>query len=295
MRAFSLEEIVTNDGLVHQGIFFRPSQKASNRAILWIHGLCGKFYGGVLMLEKIVSMCEETGIGMASFNSRGHDIAVSMHKKDSTKPSGYSYVTGGSGYEVFEECVHDIDAAVSFLVQQGFSEVILAGSSSGANKACYYAATVKDPRIAGVILLGPMSDRYSSGYTQEVYEKYKNVMQKKISEGKGDMLLDGYDFFALTPRRWISLYVAGSKEDVFNYDDGDKALMAYSHIAIPLLILIGQNDEHAHIPVVEIQKQFDARAQSSHYQSVLIDGADHGFNGKEQEVLQAITSWMSSF
>lgn len=287
MKPFFLAEITTKDGLFHQGIFFKPA-KPTRRALLWIHGLTGRFYGDVAFMNMFAESCDKKCMGFASFNTRGHDMITGFHRTDIPN----TYRTIGAGLEKFEECVYDIDAAVSFLVGQGFSEVVLVGHSTGANKACYYAATQKDPRVAGVVLSGPLSDRYSSWYDENTYKKYKAFMQKKIAEGKGDELLTGYDFFVLTPNRWMSLYVEGSAEDVFNYADGKKALREFSKITKPLLVVIGEQDEHADLSIREIQKLFDSHTKSTHYKSTLIPGAMHSFEGKEKEVVEHIVSWV---
>jgi pimeloyl-ACP methyl ester carboxylesterase len=292
MHPFYLKEITTKDGLIHQGIFFRP-KNPGKKALLWVHGLTSKFYGNSLVREILAEECEKQGWGLAFFNNRGHDIVADAHKIDAQKSSGYSHVTIGSGNEVFESCVFDIESAVSFLASEGFSEIILIGNSTGANKVCYYGATQKDPRISGIVLSGPMSDRYSSGYTPEVYEKYKAFMLEKISGGKGDMLVDGYDFFPLTPNRWVSLYTEGTAEDVFNYTDSQNTLTQFSQIKTPLLILLGEKDEHAHVPIEEIRKSFDTHTQSLRYQSTVVMGANHGFDGKEKEVATLITDWVN--
>ena len=116
-------------------------------------------------------------------------------------------------------------------------------------------------------------------------------MQKKIAEGKGDELLVGYDFFVLTPNRWMSLYKEGSAEDVFNYADGKKALKQFSKIPKPLLVLMGGQDEHADRPIEEIRKLFDSHAKSENYKSIIIPAATHSFEGKEKEEVEAIVSW----
>lgn len=119
-------------------------------------------------------------------------------------------------------------------------------------------------------------------------------MQEKIRKGRGDELLSGFDFFPLTPKRWVSLLKKGSREDVFNYRDGKNALVQFSKITQPLLVLFAQNDEYADRPIKEIQIAFDQKATSKHYQSALVAGASHNFTGKEQELVGHIVSWAAS-
>ena len=284
---------MTKDNLVHQGIYFEPKKKR-NTALLWIHGLTGKFYSHPKAFGLFTDACEFLGFGFAAFHTRGHDYMTSAKKIDNKNPKGYTYVTIGASTETFIECVLDIDAAISFLVRHGFEKVVLIGTSTGANKACYYAAMVEDKRIGGVILTGPMSDRYSVDTDQETHVKHKAIMEKKIAEGKGDEILMGYDFFPLTPNRWMSLLGEGSPEDVFNYRDPIGALSTFEKIKAPLLVIFGGADEHADRSVREIRSAFDAHARSSVYKSVVIDNADHGFTGKEKELGESIIGWVAA-
>lgn len=290
MAFFSLEEIITSDNLTHQGIFHEP-KNPGKKAIVWVHGLTSKFYSDPKLMELFADAGDEHGIGFASFHTRGHDYVTSTHKLDSTNEKGYVYETIGSGVENFTDCTKDIDAMVSFLVARGYTSIVLVGHSTGANKVCYYAGTVPDARVSGVVLAGPMSDRYSAGFDEATNREHRRVMEQKIKEGKGDELLTGYDFFPLTPKRWMSLLAEGSLEDVFNYRDEVGALSTFSAIKIPLLVLFGGNDEHADQPVATIRKAFDAHAKSVAYKSVIVPDADHGFSGKEAVFVNEIVSW----
>lgn len=289
---YELVDIVTKDKLVHQGVVHIPDDHGSI-AVIWVHGLTGTFYSNTKTMELFARMCAEKGMAFGAFHTRGHDYVTSAHRLDETTKKGFVYETIGAGVEQFTDCVMDIDAMVAFFAGRGFSKVVLVGNSTGANKVCYYAGTVPDARVAGVVLSGPMSDRYSAS-DAETNIKHQSFMEQKIKEGKGDELLTGYDFFPLTPKRWMSLLAKGSPEDLFNYHDEEGALTTFSAIRMPLLVMFGGKDEHADRPVAEIQKAFDAHAASTKYMSVIVPDADHGFTGKEQEFVDTIVSWAAS-
>jgi len=290
MIGFELINFVTKDGLEHQGIVHIPDD-VSGTAVLWIHGLTGRFYGDVALMNLFAKECAAKHMAFASVNTRGHEYLTSTHMRDANEPKGYRHETIGAGVERFTDCVHDIDAAITCLTSRGIGRVVLAGHSTGANKVCYYAATVHNPRVSGVVLSGPMSDRYSAGIDPERHRKHMDIMRTKLAEGKGDELLTGFDFFPLTPRRWMSLFAEGSPEGVFNYQDKTGALLTFSKIHVPLLVVFAGDDEHADAPILEIKKAFDTHAQSRAYKSVVIENTDHGFTGKEKELVNAVVSW----
>ncbi len=289
---YELVDIVTKDQLVHQGMVHIP-EGCGKTAVVWIHGLTGTFYGNTKSMELFARACERAGMAFGAFHTRGHDYVSSVHRLDATSDRGFVYQTIGAGVENFTDCVKDIEAMVVFFAGRGFEKVVLVGNSTGANKVCYYAGTVNDPKVAGVVLSGPMSDRYSAS-DEQTNQKHRAIMEQKIQEGKGDELLTGFDFFPLTPKRWMSLLAVGSPEDVFNYHDDEGALATFSKITVPLLVMFGGSDEHADRPIVEIQKAFDAHTASTKYTSVVIPGADHGFTGKESEFVDKIVSWAAS-
>ena len=291
MKQFYLTEIVTNDKLIHQGIYFKP-RKLSKRAILFIHGLTSTFYAPIQLLEKVVSQCEKEGYGFAAFNNRGHDLIAGIKKVDPLEDKGYSRVNGGAGDEKFEECIYDIDAGIDFLIGQKYSEIILVGHSTGATKVCYYAARKQNKYVKGVVLLSPLSDRLVPTNP----EKRRNDLLKinrLIYSKRGDELLLGYHFFPLTPKRYVSLFTLHSNEDMFDYGDPHPTMKPYIQITKPLLVVFGGADESADRPVEQIKNIFDSYARSKTYTSIIITDALHSFGGKEAEVTRVILRWVS--
>jgi alpha-beta hydrolase superfamily lysophospholipase len=290
MKQFYLAEIVTKDKLVHQGLFFRP-KKSGKKAILWIHGLTSTFYNNVTLFESIVEVCEKNGMGFAAFNNRGHDIVTGMRKIDEHEPKGYRKVTGGAGNERFEDCVYDIEAGISFLADRGFADIILAGHSSVANKACYYGGVKKDKRVCGIALISPVSDRLDPGLDKEKTARRIAEMKKEIAHGRGDELLAGIHMFPVTPRRMVSLYGPRSAEDTFDYGDPNPTLSSFRAIRVSTLILMGSLDEYLDRPVEQMLDVFASRSGAKNFQYVIIRGALHGFNGKEREMAGALIRW----
>lgn len=291
MKQYFLTECVTKDDLIHQGVYVAPSKK-SDTAILYVHGLSSMFSSHIATCDGFAEVCEQYGYGFASFNNRGFGLISGPQKKDASALTGFSHVPGGAGQENFEECVLDIDAGITFLTNQGYKKIVLVGRSTGANKACFYTGTVTDPRIVGVVLNSAVSDRLEK--TPEEIAQTLPFMKKKISEGKGDELLVGYSFFPMTPKRYLSLYEKGSKEDVFDYGDQNPTMAVYAKITLPLFVLMGGSDEHADRPVADIVAVFDRKTTSKNYKSEIVPGALHGFDGKETELAGIVCSWIAT-
>lgn len=293
MTQFELAQIITKDKLIHQGIFMAPG-KPTARALLWVHGLMSTFYSNIPLLEAFAEACDGEGWGFASFNNRGHDIITGMKKVDKRKAKGYSHESGGAGYERFEDCVFDIAAGVDFLVSRGFSEVVIIGHSTGANKVCYYGAKQKDSNVVGLVLAGPVSDRLDTSLDQMKMKRNLVQAREQIKKGKGDELSLDYQFFPLTARRFVSIYSPGSSEDTFDYGDEKPLLTYFSKIRKPLMVLLGGEDEYLDRTAKKTLRVFDQHSRSYWYKSVILPGALHSFTGSEKKAVDAIVEWVST-
>jgi len=293
MTQFALIEVTTKDKFVHQGILHRP-KKPTKKAILWVHGLTGRFYGDPLLMNLFGELCDKHDVAFASINNRGHDIITNLRKVDATLPGGFRRVVGGSGVEVFEECILDIDAGISYLVSLGYTEVYLAGHSTGANKVCYYAATKSDSRVAGVVLAGPMSDRLAQQKDKVHYEKNLLAAKALVLAGRGERIQQSESFFPVTPRRALSLLIPNSPEDVFTYGDTDLPLRVFAKITKPLLVIFSGADESADRPIEDIKAVFDKVTRSKHYVSRIIAGVSHNYTGKEKDFATLVVKWAAS-
>jgi pimeloyl-ACP methyl ester carboxylesterase len=293
MERYYLTEITTKDGLIHQGVYFQPKKK-SQTAVLWLHGLSSAFYNNPELFEQISRYFEKSKLGFAAFNNRGHNSIAGIKKVDPESPTGYSHTDGGVGYEKFNECIYDIDAGLTFLIKQGYTRIILAGHSTGANKACFYGGTVEDDRVAGIILASPMSDRLIEEKSNPDLKHNLVYMQKMVDAKKGETLVNGMTFFPVTPRRYLSLFAKGSAEDVFDYGEINPEMKAYRNIKKPLLVVFAENDEYADRPIEEIKSVFDKYTGSENYQSKVIPGSFHGYDGMKDVFAKLITKWIIS-
>ena len=292
MSHFQLVEITTKDKQIHQGIYFRP-QKSAKKALLWVHGLTSTFYGNVSLLNELAQQGEAQGFGFASFNTRGHDMVSSARKVDQRKQKGYGHVDSGAAYEDFKKCVFDIDAGITFLVNQGFFEIILIGHSTGANKVCYYAGSRKDPRVSAIVLASPVSDRYDPTIKPAEMREHLAKMQQLIKEKKGDELQLGLHFFPITPKRFVSLFTPNSLEDQFDYGEQKPQLTYFKRIKKPLLVILGSADEYLDRPAEAVMNVHAAHQKSSRYTGLVLPEVLHGFNGSERKVATAIVDWVA--
>jgi dienelactone hydrolase len=288
---FNLEQLTTSDGYLHQGLVSLPNR--ATRALVWVHGLTSTFYNNVVLMKALAQETETQGLAFASFNTRGHDMITGVKMKDKASAKGYKHGIAGAGYEVFTDCVYDIDAVITYLQAQGVEEIVLFGHSTGANKVAYYQAEKQDNRVMGVILGSPLSDRYGNSLDKEKVQQDIQIMKELVGSGKGEGLVTGKMFFPLTPKRFLSLMIAGA-EDQFGYGETPPQLPYVQKILSPLLVLLGEQDEYLDRPAVDVLTVFQQISRSSKFSSQLLSEANHGYDGQEENVAKLVTAWSQS-
>ncbi len=278
----SLANIKTRDGIVLEGIAILPKRKTKT-AVIWLHGLSSRFSSGQKMIHEVSSACKTASIGYLKFNMRGHDIATRAGD-----------VIIGAGFERFKDCIHDIRTMIRFARTQGFTDIILAGHSTGANKAVYYAATAKDKSVKGLVLLGAISD---------IVAFQKEMGQKKFTDAcktakrlrKNPRALMPLEYGLFSAQRFWSLCNPDDREDTFPYYDAKRKWTAFESIKIPMQVIIGTRDEHLDRTPADYLAIFQRHALlTKNFRGVIIKGANHGFRRKEKKVAEEIIRFVKN-
>lgn len=272
-----LTKIKTRDDVALEGIVVQSKRK-SNAALVWIPGLSSRFSSGQALAAELSKRTAHNRMGYLQFNTRGHDIVAK---------GKHPFI--GSAFEKFEECVHDIRAIIAFARRLGYKRIILAGHSTGANKALYYVYKTRDRSVKGLILAGPANDIVAGA---------KRVGRKTLAEGlRYAKRLKQKDANALMPRRFgfysarrfVSLYKPGTAEDVFPCYNPRARWKELKSIRIPLAVIFGSREEHIDRPSKELIEVFRKNAKSAElFSGIVIKGANHGFRKKEKELAREI-------
>ncbi len=287
----------TSDGLILPGLFFQA--KNSKRVIIYLHGngSSSVFYeDNYILAEELM----KKGISLLLFNNRGAHIIKKLNRVKNGKTDRLLY---GMAYEKIKDCVLDIEAAQRFLEKRGFGEFYLAGASTGANKICVYEHYRPKNKFSKYIILcgGDDTGIYYDLLGKKRFYRLLETAKEKIKRRKGNEVIA-----ELLPDEWFS-YKAFY--DIAN-PDGDyncfpylevirkirlskKLLFRYFKAIKKLSIVIyGELDEYAwgDVPrVVNILKKYQPK-----FVYKIIPGADHGFTGKDKELAQVITSYLTS-
>lgn len=275
-----LAKTKTSDGITLEGIYVPPIRKAKT-ALIWIHGLASRFSSGQTLIKELSAACAKNGIGYFKFNNRGHDIV----NKDAL-PKGLS----GSGFEKFEECILDIRAIVKFAKKLGYRDIILAGHSTGANKILYYLYQTRDRSIRGLALINPISD--IAAEKKRIGEKrLVKILQVVRRLSQNSLIPQKYGIY--TARRYLSLYMGGSPEDVFPYHNPKAKWTELKTARVPLIVILGSCDEYLDRPAKHLLELFRENSSSTKsFRGIIIKGAKHSFRGKEKELSASLIFWI---
>jgi pimeloyl-ACP methyl ester carboxylesterase len=171
--------------------------------------------------------------------------------------------------------------------------VILAGHSTGANKALYYMARTRDRRVRGLLLLGPVSDVAAEVKRIGRRELARRVAVVERLARRDPESLVPREFGFWSARRYLSLYRPGGAEDVFPYYREGARWGALGEIRVPIAAILGGRDEFLDRPATEVLDALARHAtRARSYTGIAIPGALHGFRGHEGALATEIVRWV---
>jgi pimeloyl-ACP methyl ester carboxylesterase len=278
-----LVSVRTRDGVVLDGVAAHPRGRR-RAALIWVHGLGSSFSSGQPLIRALSARLNAAGIGYLKLDTRGRGVVARAGRR-----------LVGAAFERFGESVRDIRAMIALAVRSGYREVILAGHSTGANKALHYVARTGDRRVAGLILLGPIADvageRKRVGY-RELARRV--AAAERMTRRDPDALVPRAWGF-LSARRFISLYRPGETEDVFPYYRPDAGWTALRRVRVPLAVVVGSRDEYLDRPAREVIAAFERNATGTRaFSGILVPHARHGFRGHERVLAREVVRWTGS-
>lgn len=278
----SLVSVRTRDGVPLAGVLVEPRRRR-RAALVWVHGLGSAFASGQPLMRELSARLTAAGIGYLKLNTRGHDVVARGGRR-----------LAGAAFERFGASVEDIRAAITLARRAGYRRVILAGHSTGANKVLHYAARVRDRRVGGVILLGPISDIAGEMKRIGRRELRRRVATAERIARRDPNALVPRAFGFWSARRYISLYRPGEAEDVFPYYRPDARWTALRRVRLPLAVFLGSRDEYLDRRPSEVVDAFERNAtRARSFTGIVVPGADHGFAGHEATLARSIVRWVT--
>ncbi len=285
-RVGKLVQFTTEDRLVLDGFLAGP--RKSTRCIIYVHGMTGTFYGAGKTRWEVAGRTRRAGFSFFSMNTRGHAAVAFIGRKG----RGRERLAAGTWVERFEDSVLDIDGAIRRLREMGFSEFILAGSSTGCQKIIYYQYKRANRAVKGLLLLAPTDD-YAAQLKElgRRFDPTVRLCRRLVREGMGDepSALVPYHF---SPRRFLSVSDLRNPEArIFHYGG---TMREFSTVFTPVCAVFGRREEHATMPVTEYLKILRSKKRKGGFVGVVVDGAGHSFDGRAEILGDFVLRWIKS-
>lgn len=276
------------DRYLLDGLVYGPT--GGRRGFIWLHGLESSAFGKHGVLAPLTGPAAQA----LYFNNRGHDTLTGIKQVDDSA-KGYRWASGGTAKELFTDCTDDIAGAVDALKARGAEEIILAGHSTGCQKAVYYLAQPEaDPAVRGAVLICPLSDYTAAAHLSpaDELERATTAARRLVADGKSMDLLptDVWDE-TLSAQRFLSLYTPDSPEEIFTYGQPHKTPETLRSVHVPQLVILAGADEYADRPAAELADWFRSAVKQAPVDTAVIEGSLHNLRDHEAEISRHIAAW----
>ena len=275
----------STDGIQLPGLLYTPDV-STNKIVIHIHGMSGNFYEDEFN-DNLATVYTNNGYAFLPFNNRGMNYITEMHKEN-------EFVIKGSSYELFEDCVLDIEGIVNWVKERGYNHIVLEGHSYGCNKAIYYYTQKQDESIKMIVLLAPCDiPKEVENYTGKDYQTYISKAKELIENGKEEELIDFCVFIngKISAKTFYTDLLYNCTCDFFRYREREGKSPILNRIEIPVFIPFGDKDECVLTQSIE-DVIYYLQNNLKNCEIKVIKDADHAYTGKYDELEKAIDTYL---
>jgi pimeloyl-ACP methyl ester carboxylesterase len=309
MSRLQLVSITSSDKLRLPGLLYSPAKPTKSVAI-WLHGMGdnGIFYNPP-RINSLGQSLNAQNIALLAFNNRGAHNSKTLNVVDESLSEDEQSYQGGTYYEKIADCVHDIDGAVAFLKERGFSTFYLLGHSTGANKICAYHARATNNPFSKYVLAGPGDDSgiYYAEFGQKKFRDALDHAKQLIADQKPlHIMPESSGMHPFSAQAAADILDPEGAYNTFPFYEtttmriGKKPLFEeYRTIDRPTLVVFGDQDEWTTTAggseaALKILKKYLPEKVQADSAFQLVNDTDHGFHDHETEFAEMVASWLKS-
>lgn len=283
---YPIVKVTTKDGVCLDGLLLKP-EYPTTRIYIHIHGTAGNFYYNRFH-QPLSENLLNTGTAYLATNNRGAFV-YEIEK---------GTIASGAALEKFEDSLLDIDAWIEFAVKLGYHSIILSGHSFGTEKVVYYMNKGKyKEKVKAIVLMG-VSDSYGNQKRYDKRNGFDSFIEAKelVNRGQAEFLLE--DIYGqsievpISAATYLNFFSEGSElSKVLPLRNG-KELKMYKEIKVPILVVISDDEagEYSIIPIKEALQLM--KSENPLTELVQIQNTDHGFVGKELQLVKIIREFI---
>lgn len=280
----------TEDEIELVGLLERPTNQ-TKRVVISVHGMqsnCLKRREDILSKE-----ISNAGVAYFAFNNRGAELMTYTRKT-----TGEKILNGGSVYEDVLDGYYDIKGAINKMLELGYTDIYLQGHSLGCTKIVYTYNKLKNENnvknIKGIMLLSlvdiPDCQKYDLG---DKYAEMMKYAENKEKEGKlNDLMpIESFDH-PICVRSYLRYFKYNKDIDFARFWDKDYNFKELNNIQIPLFLRWGNVHDLVLQNLSNLIEILKSKIQNEKLDIGYIDGADHGYTGKEETLAKEIISFI---
>ena len=287
-------DFIATDGIELCGILYKGKEK-TDKIILAVHGMTSNCFKK--RDDIIAKKANEEKIDYFCFNNRGSEIVKYISKNINGKKEKS---LAGTAYEDVLEGYEDIVGAILKLKELGYSKIYLQGHSLGSTKVVYTYNELKEEEetdilnnIKGIILLSlidiPMAVKF---YLGKNYETYLKLAEEKEEKGINDLMPKNAFIHPISVKTFLR-YVRDNKDIDFVKYGSDNEMEILNKIDIPLFMRWGNDNEMIAQKAEELVTILNNIITNPSKDIDYIDGANHGYDGKEEILSEEIIKFIN--
>ena len=284
---------LATDGIKLDGLLYTSKNKTED-IILSIHGM-----GSNCMKKRestIAKVANENGIDYFCFNNRGSELVKYIRRYTEGKREKS---LGGTSYEDVLEGYEDITGAIIKLKELGYKNIYLQGHSLGCTKIVYTYNELKDEQdemlknIKGVILNSLIDiPRTLKIYLRDKFDEYLAYAEEKERNNELNEMMPVEAFIHPISIKSFLRYARDNKDINFANFGQDNELVKLNNIDVPLFMRWGNVNEMIVQMPEELVDIMNKTITNSHKDIYYIDGANHSYEGKEEELAKQIVEFI---
>ncbi len=261
------------------------SNEKKDICVIFVHGMCQTIIDNYFAIV-LGNFLSEHEIGFLYAHNRGYSIENDILMKDG------SYIRCGCMYEIFENCVLDIDLAIEKAKELGYKKIILMGHSYGCNKLIYYYYK-KNPDILGMILASAPDMVGLQLLSQKDYNQLIKEAKNNIDNGNPTKLLSNLveEYMYMSSQTYYNWFNKNSNLDNLPVMGNSNNWYQFETINIPILTFSGsqETDNYLHLDLLK-----EKAKSCNDFEYKIINNTNHFYFNKESEISHLILAWIEN-
>ncbi len=258
-------------------------EKYKGTCVIITNGTCGNIFENKF-LQVVGEELEKNKICFVYAHNSG-----AFHRMDSAK----SGAPIGNTYDLFDNCLEDLQAYIDWAKKTGFKRIILGGHSYGANKVVYYLSKNQNEKIEKYVLISPTDLDILKDNERKSAEKLLPIALKFKEENRLDELLpekfDNYNYY--TARAFLDFVENKHARNLPIYCKGGNWEQLKS-IEQTGLFAMGENDGYAFGNARNHLETINKNSRNKNNSVLIVGNCGHLFRGKERELSKVILDFV---